>query len=320
MKKIFESFLEKMISEAGGQEAGKLELVKSNINAVKDFADSIGVLDQIPDFDKNFKFAQSLAKVGRTQRKDMPVITDDDVKELQKRLKGGYLDVNEPYSKYTDSGDPFPEGLSGKEAEFFLQHGLKDGHEKDDVVKVITKQIKVKDLKPIQQQIYVDKSLQPIADFGIEASINFYTNKTTYITSSDYYIIDGHHRFFGAALIDPDLKVTCLVIDLPLSKLLPLTLAYGDAIGNQRNESLKITNKFGDPTQVFFKMKKDKHGRGKYEETLIHDNITKIEKGKIYTEDGYIFDEKTLYLIDDDYYVRFPYEKVKLHVSTRGYL
>ena len=37
-------------------------------------------------------------------------------------------------------------------------------------------------------------------------------------------------------LINPKIKVNCLKIDLPIRELLPLTLAYTDAIGNVRNK------------------------------------------------------------------------------------
>ena len=38
-----------------------------------------------------------------------------------------------------------------------------------------------------------------------------------------------------ALLLDSNMKVYVLEIDLPISKLLPLSIAYGDAIGNKRN-------------------------------------------------------------------------------------
>jgi len=231
--KTFNEFMR--LNEAGGQEAGKYELIDISVEDAINYAQEINVLELIPNFKKNFKFAQELAKKGQTERKDMPVITDTDIKKLQYKLKGGYIDVNPPYADDTDTADPFPEGLTGKDATEFLNRGLKDGSKGDDIVKIYKKKIRVGDLKPIQKQIYIDKSLKSIAEFGIDASIKFFTEKTTFLTSKDNYIIDGHHRFFGAVLINPDLKVNCLIIDLPMNKLVPLTLAYGDAIGNKRN-------------------------------------------------------------------------------------
>jgi len=45
----------------------------------------------------------------------------------------------------------------------------------------------------------------------------------------------NNSRAYGSILIDPNMKVNALSIDLSIKKLLPLSLAYGDAIGNTRN-------------------------------------------------------------------------------------
>ncbi|MCK9574524.1 MAG: hypothetical protein WC979_01320 [Candidatus Pacearchaeota archaeon] len=232
-----EYIFEQQMFEAGGQEAGKLELVHTTLKSALAYANSIGwdPYKEIPDFDKNYKYAQDLAKLGFTQRKDMPVITDADVKMLQYRLSKGFVDVHAPFRGNNASAeDAFPEGLQGKMADEWLKNGLNDGSASDDKIKVQMKKVKVGDLKPIQQQIYFDKSIEGIAKFGADKSAEFY-KKTFFITSSDNYIIDGHHRFLGACIIDPNMIVGALQIDLPIEKLLPMTKAYGDAIGNARN-------------------------------------------------------------------------------------
>jgi hypothetical protein len=61
-------------------------------------------------------------------------------------------------------------------------------------------------------------------------------NKTFFITSADNFIIDGHHRWLSGIVLDPNLKVNTLSIDLPIKDLLPMATAYGDAIGNKRNQ------------------------------------------------------------------------------------
>jgi len=224
------------IKEAGGQKAGNLELVHTSLEQARDYVENELMMDldkEIPDFDKNYKFAQEKAKVGWTVRADMPVITDSDVKDLQYRLKKGFIDVRKPFSNKFPK-DPFPEGLSGETAENWLKAGLKDGETDDDRVAVKMKKTKVSNLKPIQKQIYFDKGIEGIAKFGIEKSIKFYTS-TNFITSIDNYIIDGHHRFLGTILIDPNLTVRIISVDLPIKKLLPMSRAYGDAIGNKRN-------------------------------------------------------------------------------------
>jgi hypothetical protein len=229
------------ITEAGGEGAGKMELVstpypKAVKHAEKLFTDSGKSFEkEIPNFDKNYKIAQKQANLGYTQRKDMPVIDTSDVKKLQAKLKSGFIDVNAPHAPVTSNANPFPEGLSGEDALKFLKAGLDDGSKTDDKVKVLLKKVQVSKLKPIQKQIYFDKSIGSTAEFGADVTKGFLESKSIFIASSDLYIIDGHHRYLSGMLVDPKMKVKVLVIDLPIKDLLPMTLAYGDAIGNKRN-------------------------------------------------------------------------------------
>lgn len=231
-------FDKETLEEAGGQDRGQLEIETTSLDDAIAYAKKHGIYEDIPDFDTNYMIAKNLASYGSERRKDMPVITDDDVMEFQRRLKSGTVDVRKPFADTTDMTDPFPEGLSGFEASDFLERGLKDGAKNDDKIQLTIKQVAIKDLKPIQKQIYLSKPIEDgIKKFGIESTKKFYQGKTFFITSSDNFIIDGHHRWLGGLLIDPNMKVNCLSIDLPISKLLPLAKAYGDAVGNQRNES-----------------------------------------------------------------------------------
>lgn len=223
--------------EAGGQAAGKLEIVKTSVQKARDYGDRIfegGVDSHISDFDGKYVNAQRLASLGYTQRKDMPVITSDDVKSLQKRLQQGKIDIKAPFAPETDENKPFPESLGGAYAKAFLAAGQHDKNKKDDVVKAKMTKLKCSALKPIQQQIYFDKSINDVANFGVAASIKF-MKSTSFVASADNYIIDGHHRWLAVNLLEPDLNVNVLQIDLPINILLPMTLAYGDAIGNKRN-------------------------------------------------------------------------------------
>ena len=166
----------------------------------------------------------------------MPVITDEDVKKFQARLEKGEIDIHRPFAKDpVVKSNPFPEGLSGLKAKKWLELGLKDGSKEDDRIDVRITKVAVKDLKPIQKQIYFDKSMDATKKFGAAGSIDFVKNKSFFVVSKDNFIIDGHHRFLSALLIDPTAKVNALQIDLPIKKLLPMATAYGDAIGNKRN-------------------------------------------------------------------------------------
>lgn len=172
----------------------KLELLKTPTDQAYQYAKSkIDVDELIPDFQKNYKLAQTLAKKGHTKRKDMPVIGSKDLDGYKKFLK-------EKNIKFTET------------------------------------KISVKDLNPIQSQIYFNKSMGSIVEFGIDKTEDFLDTKTT-IVSSDNFIIDGHHRYLTALLISPSFKFNCIKVGLPLKELLKISLEYADSIGNQRNES-----------------------------------------------------------------------------------
>ena len=230
--------LRNLIREGGGEGAGKMELVKTSLKKARQWVIDKGLdIDkELPEFNKSFMDAQSLAGLGKTKRAEMPVINDDDIKKFQAKLEQGEIDIYAPFAKETPKTNPFPTGLSDLAANQWLKNGLRDGQKKDDMVPVkITKET-VGSLKPIQKQIYFDKSMGATIQNGIKGTADFLKHKTFFIVSSDNYIIDGHHRFLSGILVDPNMKVNCLSISLPISKLLPMSAAYGDAIGNKRNK------------------------------------------------------------------------------------
>ena len=235
-------FKKYLTERRGGAKAGHLEISTISLDdaieySVKRF-ELYGreLYKELPNFNKNFLLAQRQSRKGHTLRKDMPVIELRNIKDLQMRLKNGYIDIHKPFGVHTDPKNPFPEGLSGKDAEKFLNGGLwrNDGNSGDDKVDTKIKHLAVGDLKPIQEQIYFDNVMGAIANNGREGSLKFLSSGM-FIVSSDNYILDGHHRYLSGVLIDPSIRVKCLVIDLPLDILLPLTLAYSDAVGNIRN-------------------------------------------------------------------------------------
>ena len=230
------------ISEAG-QESGKLELVKTDVRKAEEYArkkmyeNGLDLDKEIPNFIDNYNIAKMSASGGYTQRKDMPVIDAKDITDFQKRLEKGFIDYNKPFEKHTDPNEKFPKTLNAKTGKMWLTAGEKDGNKSDDNIPVKNKKVKVSELRPIQQQIYFDKSLDSIADNGGAADSKGFigSKKTTFIVSSDNYIIDGHHRYLAGILIDPNIKVNCMVIDMPINDLLPASLSYSDAVGNKRN-------------------------------------------------------------------------------------
>jgi len=236
----FKLWLNERASAAGGATAGKLEIHTTSVNSAAEYA--LRVLGaekyaEFGDFEVKYQRAQVAASQGWTKRKDMPVITTKQVKAFQGALMMGTIDIKAPFAPTTNERHPFETGLSGEKAKQWLENGLErnDGAAKDDRIKVTKRHTKVSDLKPIQQQIYFDKSVNALSKTPLSKSKQYHQSGTIYITSADNYIIDGHHRFLSAMLLDPNLKVQTIAIDLPIAKLLPLAMAYGDAIGNKRN-------------------------------------------------------------------------------------
>jgi len=239
MRNLFKDI--RTVMEAGGAKAGTLELVSTSYEKALEHAKSKGIdiEEMIPAFKKNFELAKKLAAKGFAKRKDMPVIDNADVKNFQTRLAKGFIDIKRPFAKNELPDEPFPQGLDRNTGKTWIKSGLPryDGDAKDDIVTVKSKKVAVKNLKPIQKQIYFDKSFKNISDYDFKDTMKFLkSEKNIFITSSDNAIIDGHHRFLTAMLIDPNITVNTVAIDLPIKELLPLTLSYTDAIGNQRNK------------------------------------------------------------------------------------
>ena len=238
MDKI-KSYSEYTLMMEAGEAAGSMEVDKTSVEqarayAEKEFKKAGMSLDEVlPNFDANFALAKKTLKGGTTQRKDMPVIEIEDVRKMQARLQHGDIDIRKPY--YKEGKNPFPQGLSGKKAAEWMKWGIKDGKTEDDMITVKNATPTAKSLKPIQKQIYLSKAIEAIIGFGVKGSTYFLQKKSILVVSSDNRIIDGHHRFLSALLIDPNMKLQAVSVDLPIKKFLPLALSYSDALGNKRN-------------------------------------------------------------------------------------
>lgn len=242
----FKQYAEEVLlwEKVGGQAPGKLELVKTPVEVAYDYLDRLfhkyqkkSLDSAIPDFAKNYRMAQGRAKRrGITLRRNMPVISDTQVKEFKRRLEQGYIDLSRPYAKETNPRNPFPEGLSGERARKFVEAGIRDNDKTDDPVKVQEMKVPARTLHPIQKQIYFDKALGETAKAGI-ANTRKFLSGSFMIQSADHHIIDGHHRWLSAIIVDPDgIRMPSARIMLPIKTLLPLAKAYGDCLGNKRNQ------------------------------------------------------------------------------------
>lgn len=190
---------------------------------------------EIPMFAENYRAAKKKCVIGDKERSEMPVIGRKFVKEFQQRLKNGMIDVNAPFSSAKNAKNPYPEGLDGEEAREWLQLGHMDGDLKDDVINTSIEKIPAEDLFPIQKQVYFDKVINGFIKNGIESEREFFKSALI-VASRDGFIIDGHHRFLGAMILNPSMRLNVLKVDMEIDELYKLALAYGDAIGSKRNK------------------------------------------------------------------------------------
>ena len=120
--------------------------------------------------------------------------------------------------------NPLPKDMSGEK---FLSKGMRDGSKGDDVVQAGGKSIAAQDAKPSQSAIYLGKALG-MAVGGVKGgNINA-------LISADNYILDGHHRWAATMFADPSAAISGTGIGMPMTELIPVLRAAGDAYGNAR--------------------------------------------------------------------------------------
>lgn len=228
--------------EAGGEEAGQIEIVETKASSAKKFFTNLiknGGTNYnfdlfLETFEYNYNRARDMASKGYAKRADMPVIDSNQINKLQTHLEKGMIDIID--GKSGNFHKAFPQGLSGVQAGEWLKKGLYDGYTFDDVVDVSLEHIEVSTLTPLQEQIYFDKAISKLIKNGVESTIEFLQENSIIIVSKDGYIMDGHHRWLVAMLINPDLQIQTMVVDVEKDKLIKLLNTFSDAIGNTRNK------------------------------------------------------------------------------------
>ena len=213
--------IKEFLLEYGGETAGTKEITQTSLKKARKYFEksliklNLDLDEEIPEFDKNYKKLKRLVKNhGEEHRKDMPVVGWKQVKEFQKSLTNGDLDIQNPFN------------------ENLLMEIQLQGNE--DKVKAQFKSIKAKDLKPIQSQIYLSKVIKNFKKFGIPHNNHFITTKYMIIDKNNR-IVDGHHRWTTVMITNPNIKIDLLKVDLDMEELLPLTKAYGISKGNKQN-------------------------------------------------------------------------------------
>ncbi|MBU1008076.1 hypothetical protein KKA53_03290 [Candidatus Dependentiae bacterium] len=213
------------------------------LNEAENFTKNFIFKNLFPNFAENYSLLQEKCRVARNiSRIDMPVIHIGDIAEFQRKLENGFIDILPPYSdkheKDSKTGEPiyFPKDLKADEkGRQWLEMGKADGDIDDDKVFAQIEYIMVKDLLPVQSQIWLEVINNSVARWGApkEGSSGL---EATIIVSKEGYILDGHHRFATALLVNPNLKTKCLKINLDIKTLLKMGRSYGNAIGNKQNQ------------------------------------------------------------------------------------
>lgn len=234
MMKTFKEFLVESGDTGWKVEVHKTPLPKARLVTTTILAKHHKEIDVIlPDYDKNYELLRAAVKKSwGVSRKDMPVINADQIDKFAMDLRAGALDILKPFAKGHALTSQDVMKLSDPEE--YITLGLKDDNHKDDILVAHMKMVPCSILKPIQEQIYLDKVSDMIGKFGAVKNGNPVT-KLTMITSKDNYIIDGHHRYATVMLCDPSVKVQVLEVPMKIDDLLKVTLAWGDAVGNKRN-------------------------------------------------------------------------------------
>ena len=107
-------------------------------------------------------------------------------------------------------------------AEKLVGAGLEDGEQSDDVVAASGGGFPVRDLKPSQTSMDINKA----AAFAIAAILKTKPfpegpgGDLSAIISSDQHIMDGHHRWIASGMVDPDASVSGEVVDFPAKQLI----------------------------------------------------------------------------------------------------
>lgn len=188
---------------------------------------------EIPNFDSNYmNLQQKMTYSLGIPRHAMPVIEPKDMGMFKRKIKQGHIDIFKPHTKTELFPKEFVTKKSGKE---YLTLGLKDGQINDDKLIAKVEEISADNLKPIQDQVWLDNIVLSMMKYGIPNEKKSTIKNAPIITSINMFIIDGHHRWGQLMIANPNLKLTSIVVPLDILTLMQMTFSYGKAIGNNPN-------------------------------------------------------------------------------------
>ena len=181
-------------------------------------------------------------------RIDMPVVDPKkDMADLKGRLGQGKLDFKPPFAPdghNKPSSEDFPRDLTTADDETqdaFLTKGLKDNEPADDSAVTLGEvPIDVNRSFPTQSEVYLDKSLWNILNFGPTKVGGVAHGKPNLIAiqspDGNNHILDGHHRWSSAWISGgPDAKIrvqSLKGLDIPVA--IAALRSYGNARDNKQ--------------------------------------------------------------------------------------
>ena len=196
-----------------------------------------GALDLKPPYAKIDLRGYKAKEAGAPNRKD------ESQQRMVERLTKLVLERIKTLQEQ-DLDDIHPQGLNKMPKQVradYLTKGLKDGDRTDDsAVTMSPEVITVGEALPTQKQVYVDKSLWNILNFGgTPPGKKAFAKKNDIIaieSKGKAYILDGHHRWSSAFLSGgPSAKLDVnLIRGLDIAPAIAALRAYGNARGNKQ--------------------------------------------------------------------------------------
>jgi hypothetical protein len=153
-----------------------------------------------------------------------------------------------------------------------LNLGQKDGIPTDEVVKVTYAEYTVKQLLPTQNAIGIGQSLYNIVHHFPQNISVFINSKEAVLserrilTANGKYIIDGHHRWSGVFLFNPNAKISAINLEIPgisdtksLLKIVQLAIAaaYKNVYSKEADIPTDIFNESLDKEKIKTILKKE---------------------------------------------------------------
>jgi hypothetical protein len=179
----------------------------------------------------------------------MPVVDPKkDMTDLKTRLGKGALDIKPPFAPdghNKPSSEDFPKDLTTADDETqgaFLTKGLKDNEPADDSAVTLGEvPIDVNRSFPTQSEVYLDKSLWNILNFGPTKVGGVAHGKPNLIAiqspDGNNHILDGHHRWSSAWISGgPDAKIRVQSLK---GLNIPVAIAALRSYGNARDNKQK---------------------------------------------------------------------------------